>query len=367
MAEIMSGVEHINHVAAIDNGTIALDRIWDIDPAQSAGVEDDPAHIRRRKAGLREPDSASSNNMSSPLLRLPVELRAQICEYVLCNKTIHISIWKRQMGEPGGFPLDEGRPIKVLHAICLCNRTWDEVYQISKESEPNVEGTYDDRGFLKLARSHDENILKSHHIDHKACSSVLNDFQWRDFMSMPAKDCCCPFPCIHYFEYRAAMVEQYGKPPDGIKTKHLTTKYDLALLRTCKLVHKETAMLPYTRNTFAFQERMAMNFFLDKVLTSEQRDIVERIHVCIRSLTSPTLPEVVPSGLKVLQCFIVNDDGDFWSKLKAWKNRFESVQVVSGWDGKRSILEEPRASRRDRAAKLEAFLSREAASADITR
>ncbi|KAK4612063.1 hypothetical protein CLAFUW4_13495 [Fulvia fulva] len=270
------------------------------------------------------------------------------------------------MGESGGFPLDEGRSIKVLHAICLCDRAWDEAYRMSKLSEPDLGETYDGRGFLKLSRSHDGDILKSHYVDRKACNSVLNDFQWRDFMCMPSKECSCPFPCIHYFEYRATMIEQFGKPPDGIKAKHISTKYDLALLQTCKLIYKETAKLPYTSNTFAFQDRMALNFFLDKVLTSAQRDAVERINVCMRSLANPTLPEILPIGLKVLQCFVVNHDVDFSIKFGPWKNRLEHVEVISGWDGKRSIHEWPRSARRERAKSLEEFLSKSALPADVT-
>ena len=358
MAESIAASDHIKRVADINNSSIEGGDGLDVEEPLSNNIAEGLSNEPREQSFPAKSEADTLNTAMSPLLRLPAELRAHIFEYVLSNKTIHIGIWKRQMGEPGGFPLDEGRPINVLHALCSCDRSWDEAYRMSKAPESDVEETYDDHGFLKLTRSHDANILKSHYVDHKACNSVLNDFQWRDFMSMPVKECCCPFPCIHYFEYRAAMIEQYGKPPAGISAKHIGTKYDLALLQTCKLIHKETAMLPYTTNTFAFQERMAMNFFLDKVLTTSQRDAIQCINVCMRSLASPTLPEIIPVGLKVLQCFVINHDVDFSIKFEPWRNRFERVEAISGWDGKRSIYEWPRSVRKERAKNLEDFLSK---------
>lgn len=313
---------------------------------------------------LNDPDAATRHAITertkhaSPFLSLPAELRSQIYEYALCNRNIHIGIRRRQPLEGGGYPREVGDPIKLMHVVCLCQRTFSQAYQMSKELEPDTGKNFDERGLLKHESSMNPNILQGYYTDHKPCNAVLHDLQWREYMSFPRKECKCPFPCIHYFEYRKSMIEKFGEPPGGLEVKYASTKYDLSLLRVCTQVHKEAALLPYAGNTFAFQNRVDMDLFLDTVLFREQRDALQRLNVCIRSLVNPTLPANMPPKLETLECFVVSDDGDWRNDVEPWRNKFENVEVISGWDGRRSILEETRHTRRLKAERLEAFLTK---------
>lgn len=229
---------------------------------------------------------------------------------------------------------------------------------MSKEQDPDTDKNFDERGHLKPENSMKPEILQGYYTDHKPCNAVLHDLQWREYMSFPGKECKCPFPCIHYFQYRKSMIEKFGEPPEGLEVKYASTKYDLSLLRVCTQVHKEAALFPYAGNTFAFQNRVDMDLFLDTVLFREQRDALQRLNVCIRSLVNPTLPANIPPKLRTLECFVVSDDGDWCNDIEPWQNKFENVEVISGWDGRRSIFEEPRDIRRRKAERLEAFLTK---------
>ncbi|CAK4034507.1 Hypothetical predicted protein [Lecanosticta acicola] len=249
------------------------------------------------------------NAIASPLLRLPAELRSEIIEYVLCNRNIHIGIRRRQPLEDGGYPREVGDPVKLMHSVCLCPRSFSEAYRMSLQPESNTSKYFDERGHLKPEHSKCDDVLQGYYTDHKPCNAVLHDLQWREYMSFPGKECRCPFPCIHYFQYRKSMIEKYGEPPAGLEIKYASTKYNLSLLQVCRQIHKEAALLPYASNTFAFQNRFDMNLFLGTVLFQEQRDAIQTLNVCIRSPVNPTLPAVLPPNLKTLECFIDSADG----------------------------------------------------------
>lgn len=291
---------------------------------------------------------------TSPLLRLPPELRNQIFEHVLCKKKIHVAMRPTQAEESGGFPYGS-EPIwfneryKPMYCVCLNGDEWAEAYELSKADEPAEQNTN----------------FQAKTNDHKACERVLNDLRWQDFMRMPsAQHCeCVTRPCPHFFEHRRNMIAKYGPPPEGLKVAHANTKLDLSLLSTCKKIHNETALLPYSGNTFSFHVPVELNAFLDQVLTRSQRDAIQTLYVYMGALSRPTLPNTVPRDLKRLQCHVPSltpavMTEDMHETLGPWSRKFEEVQVILGEMGSKPVGEQQVTGRREFSRTLEDLLTK---------
>lgn len=287
----------------------------------------------------------------SPLLRLPPELRNQIFEHVLCNKQIHVRMRPLQPDETGGFAHGSGTTwvaerYKPMYCVCLFSSDWQETYRSSKN---------------EVAGDHALQTRESTN-SHRECERVLYDLRWQDFMRMPTCECVTR-PCPHFFQMRRSMIAKYGPLPEGLRKAHADTQLDLSLLRTCKTIYNETALLPYSGNTFWFHVPADLNAFLDQVLTATQRDSIQNLQVHIGAISRPTLPATIPRDLKLLQCHMASSTlaivtDDMRDTLAPWKDQFDEVEIVVGDAGNKSSSEAQAKGRREFAQTLENILKK---------
>ena len=186
--------------------------------------------------------------------------------------------------ESGGHLLVNGAvwltgSYKPMYCVCLAGDHWSEAYKPNKVALIEKQ----DVGGVSYARSS--------HV-HKGCEEVLKELRWQDYRTMPssASQCeCVTKPCMHFFEHRQRMLDEYGPLPEGLRLAHTTTKLDLALLKTCRTIYNDAALLPYSGNTFSFPTPTELRTFQDKVLTARQKDAMAKAEVYIGTISRPTL------------------------------------------------------------------------------
>ncbi|KAF7196189.1 hypothetical protein HII31_02590 [Pseudocercospora fuligena] len=292
------------------------------------------------------------NASSSPLLRLPPELRIQIFEHVLANKLIHVGLRPCQPNEDGGITYssiayDFVDRYKPMYAVCKSVGVhWDQAYAESC-SPPDV-------------------LDHSYTAEHLACHSIMNDLRWQDYMGRPVFNCDCALrPCFHFFSHRRSLIEQYGEPPEGVHRMHADTKLDLSLLLVCRQIYKDAALLPFSGNTFGFMVPLDLNVFLEEVLQSHQRNAIQRIQAFFGAMSKPTLPGRIPSGLQRLNCYIRIIDFNLESEefrepaeLETWVGEFENVEVIVGDGGIKPISKDKLLLRRQWAERFEQLLTK---------
>jgi hypothetical protein len=54
---------------------------------------------------------------------------------------------------------------------------------------------------------------------------------------------------------------------------------DIAFLRVCRQIYRETALIPYITNTFSFADGHALDLFVSKALISPQRKAIQHLQI----------------------------------------------------------------------------------------
>lgn len=151
-------------------------------------------------------------NQQSPLLSLPAEIRNQIFEYVLGNKTVHV--WGAVQGSK---KLRADR--KLRRSVCLreeeeqADADWLKT-RVKQETAATEQPSYDMR-----------------HADCKVrCSSA--------------------------------------KEPK-VRKEAKTDKMNLGLLLTCRQIHNEACLLPFQNNTFSFVSIIDLEAFISHLIPTQ--------------------------------------------------------------------------------------------------
>ncbi|GIZ47694.1 hypothetical protein CKM354_001077900 [Cercospora kikuchii] len=188
-------------------------------------------------------NSAEENVPESPLLALPAELRTRIYHYVLAGQNIHIGSFKidgedldildldldlDQVYEDfTGRLVDRDRHIRFIYTLCDVPHDDQEEYQ--RSCSPHV----DDKG-------RHLNPVAPYLGRHETCFDHLSSFKR-------------PLP------------------------QH---KLHLDLLRTCRQVYEEAALMLYSDNTFSFRREQDALPFLAMALKKQQKRALESLVLC---------------------------------------------------------------------------------------
>ena len=207
--------------------------------------------------------SINANNTSnSPFLNLPPEIRDQIYSYLFANKTIHIQGRNLRDGEehlftwrlyhPSGTFNDENIGKRVAHAICRCPSDSEELaYSVSTDID-----IPDDAPKSCYYRAR-----------HRQCVIKMPKFYYpwdHDHSWKPESE--DEIEVARYLEMRSP----HPSDSDGL---------DFALLRVCRQIYDEAALIPYESNTFAFKELLDLDCFVSRVLYPKQREALTSIEV----------------------------------------------------------------------------------------
>lgn len=151
-------------------------------------------------------------SQESPLLSLPAEIRNQIFEYVLGNKTVHV--WGAVQGS---MKLRADR--KLRRSVCLREET-----------------EQDDAGWLKTRVKHETAATEQPSYD--------------------ARHSSCKVRCSSAKEPR-------------VPKEATTDKMNLGLLLSCRQIHNEACLLPYQNNTFSFVSIIDLEAFISHLVPTQ--------------------------------------------------------------------------------------------------
>ncbi|KAF7191420.1 hypothetical protein HII31_07443 [Pseudocercospora fuligena] len=194
-----------------------------------------------------------------PFLELPAEVRNRIYEHALGGHNLHMFSWNMSQKErdrdpwwqTGTFfkPLmqyDWRQHREVLvheqhwlqYALCQCPDSDEETYHMSTD----IPGEKD--GQTKLEMKPVQFALQAYADRHRNCFE------------------------LDILKFRTV----------GMRKLRTTPRLAMGLLRTCKQVYDEAALVPYYDNTFTFARGADLDFFVNFVLSEKQCAALQSIH-----------------------------------------------------------------------------------------
>lgn len=182
---------------------------------------------------LTDDQSIQRNALTSPLLKLPGEIREKIFSLVVGHQLIHLLY----------FPTLE----KFRHTICTAAASEDEAYEEFMNGHTPSGGS---------AVFHSVTFKKRH----VYCKSWVNEnehFLHADYRSLS----------------RLMTMEERRKPT-----------LNLSILGACRQMYEEANVLLWTTNTFSFEDPPTLRVFIDG-LHSTQRNKLSRIHIDFEGLS----------------------------------------------------------------------------------
>lgn len=134
---------------------------------------------------------------------------------------------------------------------------------------------------------------------------------------------CQPRLILHKIHIRNISSNEAPEPPRA--------SVDLRLLRTCRQINKEAALIPLSCNTFAISGSREFEFFLSKLLCGQQRRALSRLHfddiapyrTLLKSSTVATM-----TGLKHLQVFLSTGERPKDMKVDESLTKFIQLRVA---------------------------------------
>ena len=287
----------------------------------------DAAYASSALAKLNTADghcSAAQSAERRHLLSLPPEIRNRIYENVFGNRTAHIdvrsTVWPREWINLYS-PLRQqlASDFKVSHVVCISPVSFEEAYAFSKD--------------LDAAPRQSE---RSYSPCHFGCLMKLCGSSPRHIGSM-----------------------QWG--PDQIAWASSlpsleNVQMSLALLRTCRQIYREAALIPYATSVFVFRSPDMLESFVES-LPVRQREAIR----CLQVEDMPRKPreEIIRAlkGLKRVQlCLGIRAETKRPDPRNVSGFRAESVKVVLNGDIEYEIDRERREAktrRRQWAAEIE--------------
>ncbi|RMY46532.1 hypothetical protein D0865_09228 [Hortaea werneckii] len=205
------------------------------------------------------------NNRASPFLRLPPEIRNRIYDFCLGKRVIHISTTTCEKAERGSYPNNELRGtvkaspsppfVKFIHVIC----------DGSVDAERNIWGNSEDTSQPEVPSYY------AYYARHSQCTERLK--------------------C-------------------GEK-KRATHSLPLSLIRVCRDIHREAALIPYANNTFAFGNVAELELFITKSLLAPQRAAIKTLqiygHMALGSSKAPKMLRGLQT-LEVVSPVLLNEE-----------------------------------------------------------
>ncbi|USW49264.1 hypothetical protein Slin15195_G025830 [Septoria linicola] len=197
-----------------------------------------------------------------PFLELPPEVRNRIYEYAIGGHNLHVFVWNRLTRERSpkwpvknyvkqvlnrniytGQETSSREYFWVQYVLCQCPASDDGAYKLTHETPD--ESKYG-RLFMPNTKDHANPTpleFKSYAQRHRACLDV--------------------------------DVLKYDTV--GYRKRVTTPKLAMALLRTCKQIYNEAALVPYYNNTFSFARGADLEVFVTCVLSERQRAALQNV------------------------------------------------------------------------------------------
>ncbi|KAI7550922.1 hypothetical protein KC331_g2879 [Hortaea werneckii] len=202
--------------------------------ATLAGSHHSPPSIRQIQA---------RNNRDSPFLRLPSEIRNRIYDLALGSRVIHVTTKECRKTDYGAYPggrlyrriyTSSDRYVKFLHVVCREPVDAEEfIYRNSMDPSQPKTPCYGSR--------------------HEDCYSFIG--------------------------YSPALGDQPGDTDCADRKTQATRSLTMGLTRVSRDIHRETALIPYANNTFAFHKCAEMDLFVTKILLAPQRAAIKTIQI----------------------------------------------------------------------------------------
>lgn len=220
------------------------------------------------------------NTESSPLLALPPEIRNRIFRYVLGDgELIHINAVRCAPEDIVAWP-----PQRFFNIFSADNLTTD--YMKLSHTVCHLEPGSDEELYQRTVRC--EDIID--------CDSKGKRIQpRRDVYSFRHNR------CEQYYlqlNNRLKLDKTDGPLPEN-------RALNLSLLKTCRQVNKEAALMPLAHNSFSFLSASTLDFFISTSLRGRQRATIQRLHFvqgCGGRLQPSTLAQL--TGLTQLYVFL---------------------------------------------------------------
>ena len=199
--------------------------------------------------------SEQTNAEDSPLLRLPTEVRNCIYSYALGGNLIHIF-----RAEVSGLNPRRHNKLPIAthlnHTICRANQTNEHVIQ-TFDSSGHTPGCDEDRHQDCLPLAHSGRFSSSR----STYNSSVTTAHWRTRLQAET-----PEP-------------EYGLRYQLDHTHDDYSHLSLCLLRSCRQIYRETALIPYAENSFVFTllggpgEDKLVDRFIESLLLGQKRAI----------------------------------------------------------------------------------------------
>lgn len=166
------------------------------------------------------------------------------------------------------------------------------------------------------------------------------------------KKCADALPDNVGLRYGSMSPEDYDLLVDRKPHLGATGILDTSLLKTCRQINQEAALIPFACNTFAFNDGNALNFFVTHVLRGRQRGAISSLYLDGQmnsyGVYNPRRPKVRAAtvdflkGLRRLHvCLPMFLRGERMEGIAEFARlRLEEVHVIM--DEKRGISEEER-------------------------
>ncbi|KAK4497555.1 hypothetical protein PRZ48_012006 [Zasmidium cellare] len=210
------------------------------------------------------------NNMNeSPFFKLSAELRNRIYEEVLTNKTIHIATHQCPKDAKGAFPStklyrkiehDHPRPghRKFSYSVCVQKESERDLYDRSRSCSS--------QGGCRWL------TIRPYYDRHEKCLQCMEEFE----------DAWCSYQDRGQPNDTPAEKRRLNQEANRLEVQELNKEFPLlalGLLRVCRQIHHEAALVPYESNTFAFREGFALDLFFSEKLLPQQREAVKSIQL----------------------------------------------------------------------------------------
>ena len=158
--------------------------------------------------------------------------------------------------------------------------------------------------------------------------------------------------------WRDGKLQMHGPASSTYHDNHRDSRLDLSLLRVCRQIHEEAALIPYAFNTFAFDEGLDLDLFVSRSLLAPQRKAIQSLQINGWLEGYNRFPGVLPATVKLLQdlkCFTLSVSG-YRSKRVEGPHLFSQLalkeaRVIVELDSRDSNIE-----RRKSAKKIEHHL-----------
>ena len=195
------------------------------------------------------------NNRDSPFLRLPPEIRNRIYDLSLGGGVIHISTRPCDKAHGGSYSKDElygtanSSPsppfVKFVHVIC----------DGSVDAERNIWGNSQKASQAEVPSCY------AYYARHSQCTDLLKCAQ----------------------------------------EKRVTHSLPMSLIRVCRDIHREAALIPYSNNTFALGNIAELELFIKKSLLVPQRAAIKTLQIYGHMALGPGQAPKMLRGLQTLE------------------------------------------------------------------